>query len=174
MLKQLLVSTAVSALLIGGAAAQNMPSSQPPAATAPAANAGQAQFINGQNADQWLSSNFIGTNVLGPDEAKIGDVRDVLFEKDGKVVAYVVGVGGFLGIGAKNVAMAPSSFQVVPGKDSSDTKLRLNMTKDQLQQAASFESLRDKEAAARRAANQTTGSGAGTGMKPSPSPSGAQ
>jgi hypothetical protein len=165
MLKQILVSTAVGALMIGSAAAQDAPAR----VTTPAPMAGQTQVINGQNMDQWLSSNFIGTNVIGPDEAKIGDVRDVLFEKDGRVVAYVVGVGGFLGIGAKNVAMAPSSFQVVPGKDSSDTKLKLNVTKEQLQQAASFESLRDKEAAARRTTNQTTGSGAGTGMKPSPS-----
>ena len=49
---------------------------------------------------------------MGTDNAKIGDVTDVLFDKDGKVLAYVVGVGGFLGIGSKDVALAPSSFQV--------------------------------------------------------------
>ena len=37
------------------------------------------------------------------------------------MVAYVVGVGGFLGIGAKNVALAPSSFQVVPASDRGTT-----------------------------------------------------
>ncbi len=175
MLKHLMMTTAITGLMIGGAAAQSAPStppsSTPPAASAPAtdAPAGNTQFINSQGSDQWLSSNFIGVDVIGPDEAKIGDVNDVLFEKDGQVVAYVVGVGGFLGIGSKNVALAPTSFQVVSGKSASDTKLKLNMTKDQLQQAASFETLRDKEAAARRT---TTGSGS-SGMAPKgPAPAG--
>jgi hypothetical protein len=169
MLKKFMVTTAITGLMIGAAAAQSAPSGMPPSAMPPAASspAGTTQFINSQGADQWLSSNFIGVDVIGPDEAKIGDVNDVLFEKDGKVVAYVVGIGGFLGIGSKNVALAPTSFQVVSGKDMNDTKLKLNMTKDQLQQAASFETMRDKEAAARRAT--TTGSGSSA---PRPAPSG--
>lgn len=176
MLKKLMVTTAITGLMIGAAAAQSAPSSSAPSVNAPAASApaGNTQFVNSQGSNQMLSSSFIGTDVMGPDEAKIGDINDVLFEKDGKVVAYVVGVGGFLGIGAKNVALAPASFQVVSGKTSADTKLKLNMTKDQLQQAASFETVRDKEQAARKAAT-TTGSGSsGTAPRPtpqSPSPS---
>ncbi len=82
---------------------------------------------------------FIGTDVLGADNPKIGDITDILFTKDGKVDAYVVGVGGFLGIGAKNVALPPSSFQVVAADaNSSYERLRLSMTKEQLQQAASL------------------------------------
>jgi hypothetical protein len=87
-----------------------------------------------------------------------------------------VGVGGFLGIGAKNVALAPSSFQVVPanqgttGSASStapeDIKLKLNMTKDQLKQAASFESKRDQESKARAAAQPSQGSPG----RPAPAP----
>lgn len=169
MLKKLMITTAITGLMIGGAAAQSsqpsgsqMPSAQDkPAAAAPSgsAPAGNAQFINSQSADQWLSSNFIGTDVVGPDDAKIGDVNNVLFTKDGKVIAYVVGVGGFLGIGAKNVALAPESFQMMPagssttgstsGSASDDIKLKLNMTKDQLQQAASFESKKDQDSKAR-------------------------
>ena len=79
--------------------------------------------------------------MIGADDKKIGDVSDILFDKDGKIEAYVVGVGGFLGIGSKDVALAPTAFQVVPGdksKNESD-KLRLSMTKDQLKEAANFE-----------------------------------
>ena len=162
MLKKLMMTTALSGAMIGAAAAQST-MDQPSAA--PRANApmsGDAKLIHSQSGDQWLSSNFIGVDVVGPDNEKIGDVSDVLFEKNGNVVAYIVGVGGFLGIGAKNVALAPSSFQVVPahagttGSASSvapeDIKLKLNMTKDQLKQAAAFESTRDREAKARPAA----------------------
>ena len=97
--------------------------------------------------------------MIGSDDKKIGDVSDILFDKDGKIEAYVVGVGGFLGIGAKDVAIAPSAFQVVAGdksKNESD-KLRLSMTKDELKQAANFEPY--------KAPSSTTGMGA-TGSRP--------
>jgi hypothetical protein len=179
MLKKLMISTALTGVLISAAAAQTpptMPQGTPDAAraanSAPSssmgdASMGDAKFINAQTGDQWLSSNFIGVDVVGPDDQKIGDVSDVLFEKNGNVVAYVVGVGGFLGIGAKNVALAPTSFQIVPASAGTtgsaastapeDIKLKLNMTKDQLKQAAAFESNRDQESKARSAAQPGQG-----------------
>jgi len=101
--------------------------------------AGKANFVTTQTSDQHLASKFNGTDVIGADDAKIGDVSDVLFDKDNKVIAFIVGVGGFLGIGAKDVAIDPASFQAVPGKDATDMKLRLSMTKDELKAAAAFE-----------------------------------
>ena len=95
-----------------------------------------------QKPDQWLASKFSGTDVIGDDNQKIGDVTDILFDKNGKIEAYIVSVGGFLGIGSKHVALAPSSFQVMPADPSSGTsydRLKLSMTKEQLQQTASFE-----------------------------------
>ena len=153
MLKKLMITTALSGLMIGAAAAQGItPSSPatgpatPPAVTAPslsnsAATTGSAQFVNAQRPDQFLASKFKGTDVIGADNEKIGDVSDILFDKSGKIDAYVVGVGGFLGIGSKDVALSPSSFQVVAGDKSKNEadKLRLSMTKDQLKQAANFE-----------------------------------
>ncbi len=174
MLKKLMITTALTGAMLGAAAAQsNMdtPAGSAPRANAPIAHSGDAKFINAQSGDQWLSSNFIGVDVIGADNEKIGDVSDILFDKNGNVAAYVVGVGGFLGIGAKNVALAPTSFQVMPayadrgttGSASStapeDVKLKLNMTKDQLKQAAAFESKRDQDARARAAAQPAPGTG---------------
>ncbi len=105
--------------------------------TAPKSDA--AHFVTKQTSDQWLFSKFKGTDVVGTDDKKIGDVSDVLFDKDKKILAYIVGVGGFLGIGAKDVAIDPASFQAVPGKDATDFKLRLSMTKDELKAAPTFE-----------------------------------
>ena len=203
MLKNLMITTAITALMIGGAAAEGMsnspaatpaPSATPaptvtpapagkstetpaapgPAAKStemsiPAASASSAKFINSQRQDQFLASKFKGTDVIGSDDKKIGDVSDILFDKDGKIEAYVVGVGGFLGIGAKDVALAPAAFQVVPGdksKNESD-KLRLSMTKDQLKEAANFEPY--------KAPRSTTGMGGSTtrpmgGPAPAPAP----
>ena len=167
MLNKLLITTAAGALLVGAAVAEGNPPAQQPAAAPPAASqsapsqmtapapadktvtdkmttpapAGSAKVINSQKPDQFLASKFRGTDVLGTDNAKIGDVSDILFDKSGKIEAYVVSVGGFLGLGSKHVAIEPAAFQVVSGdksKHESD-KLKLSMTKDQLKQAANFE-----------------------------------
>ena len=104
---------------------------------------------------------------MGPDDQKIGDVSDVLFDKDGKIEAYVVSVGGFLGLGSKNVALAPSAFQVLPAdSNSSYQRLKLSMSKDQLQQAANFEPYSPPAPA-----RTTTGTGGGGGGMTPPSPS---
>ena len=151
MLKRIMAVAAVSGLALTSALAQSTtpsttptPSAANPAPTssaaAPTANpAGKANFVTQQSADQHLASKFKGTDVIGADDAKIGDVSDLLFDKDRKIIAFIVGVGGFLGIGAKDVAIDPASFQAVPGKDATDTKLRLSMTKDELKAAPAFE-----------------------------------
>jgi sporulation protein YlmC with PRC-barrel domain len=121
-------------------ASTTTPSTKSTASTdTPSTGSGAAHFVDKQGPDQWLASKFKGTDVIGTDDKKIGDVSDILFDKDKKVMAYIVGVGGFLGIGAKDVAIDPASFQMVPGKDASDYKLRLSMTKDELKAAPAFE-----------------------------------
>ena len=152
MLKKFMVVAAVSGLALTSALAQSTNPSTTPAPAPSAANpappsnttaaanpAGKAEFITKQSPDQHLATKFKGTDVIGAKDEKIGDVDDLLFDKDNKIIAYIVGVGGFLGIGAKDVAIAPSSFQAVPGKDASDVKLRLSMTKEELKAAAAFE-----------------------------------
>ncbi len=138
MLRTIMAVTAVSAFALTSALAQTAaPSTSPTVqSTDPA---GHTTFVARQAPDQWLASKFRGTDVIGPHEEKIGDVSDILFDQSGKIVAYVVGVGGFLGIGSKDVAIDPASFQVMPGKDASDYRLRLSMTKDELKAAAAFD-----------------------------------
>lgn len=114
---------------------------------------GKGDFVMSQKPDQWLASKFKGTDVIGPDDKKIGDVTDIVFDKSGKIEAYVVSVGGFLGMGSKDVALSPQSFDVVPGSNGSADKLRLSMTKDQLKEAKNFEPYQPPRPAA------TTGSG---------------
>ena len=158
MLKRLALMSAVSAFAIGSALAQTSPPSSTPPAAAPSASTemksdmktGDAKFIASQKPDQWLASKFKGTDVVGPDDQKVGDVSDILFDKTGKIEAYVVGVGGFLGMGSKEVALAPDAFQVVPGDPKSATssspKLKISMTKEQLKDAANFEPYKEPRA----------------------------
>jgi sporulation protein YlmC with PRC-barrel domain len=150
---------AVSGLMLSTALAQtSSPSTmgKPNGSTSAAMSTSSPHAISTQSPDQWLASKFRGTDVIGADNNKIGDVSDVLFDKQGKVDAVIIGVGGFLGIGQKDVALPLTAFQVVPpkspGNDSSSDKLRLSMNKDQLKQMAEFKPLNS-------ATSTTTGAG---------------
>jgi hypothetical protein len=140
MLKRLMISTAAAALVVGSAVAQQpSPPASPPAVQKdmPKGDTGGArQFVTQQTQDQWMASKFKGTDVIGTNKEKIGDVNDILFDRNGRVLAYIVGVGGFLGIGAKDVALAPTAFQVE--MDGDEAKLRLAMTRDDLKNAPEF------------------------------------
>lgn len=134
MVTRMMIGSAVAALMISAAPAQT-PANRDAGTSTPS---GQASFVNSQKPEQWLASNFRGTDVVGADDKKIGDVSDILFDKDGKIEAYVVSVGGFLGMGAKDVALAPSAFQVVRGKNGESDKLKLSVSQDEIKQAENF------------------------------------
>ena len=68
-------------------------------------------FITKQDQSEWRASKLVGVNVYGTDNQKIGDISDVLVDKDGNAKAVVIGVGGFLGIGTKDVAVPFKSLQ---------------------------------------------------------------
>ena len=139
MLKRLMISTAAAALVVGTAVAQDPPrpmDKSPPAVQKDMPKSEARQFVTQQTQDQWLASKFRGTDVMGANNEKIGDINDILFDRNGRILAYVVGVGGFLGIGQKDVALAPTAFQVE--MDRNETKLKLAMTRDELKNAPEF------------------------------------
>jgi sporulation protein YlmC with PRC-barrel domain len=101
---------------------------------------------------QLLATDYMSMNVYGPNNERIGDVSNVLIDDNGKVVAILVGVGGFLGIGEKTVALPFESIKVSgPGNP-----LIVNHTKADLEKAPSFVSLRTS------GSGSTSGSGAPT------------
>ena len=178
MLRKLALMSAVSAFAVAGALAQSTdrPASSPPAAqpemkSSDTMKSGDAKFVASQKPEQFLASKFKGTDVMGTDDQKIGDVSDILFDKTGKIEAYVVSVGGFLGMGAKDVALAPEAFQVIPRDPSSvtgsSTKLKISMTKDQLKEAANFEPYKEPRATTGAGGAGGAGPGGGT-TRPSP------
>lgn len=169
MMKHLMVGAAAGALMISAAAAQapsssdSTPSTPPAAQSMPATGSGNG-MVTSQKPDQLMASSFKGTDVIGSDDKKIGDISDILFTKDGKIEAYVVAVGGFLGMGAKEVAMPPAQFTVVSGDKSKGEadKLKVSVTEDQLKQAQNFTRYEPPRAT-------TTGSGP-AGSRPSTPP----
>ena len=113
MIRKLLATTAVAALISTGAIAQtNAPAGtmQPGAATQNQTNQNPAAAENRMvtHAEGNLASNIIGATVYNStaDNAEnIGEVNDIVIGADGGIEALVIGVGGFLGIGQKDVAI---------------------------------------------------------------------
>jgi hypothetical protein len=93
---QLAAGLAATALLAGTALAQT---------TAPTQPAGPGQVMTQMPPDLMRGSQLMGIDVYGADNQKIGDIDEVLVDRQGKIHGFVVGVGGFLGIGQKDVAI---------------------------------------------------------------------
>ena len=76
-------------------------------------------------------------NVYDPGDNKIGDIKDVLVDREGKATALIIGVGGFLGMGEKDVAV-PFNAVRLTAKDNDKFYLVMNSTKDALKNAKGF------------------------------------
>ena len=109
-------------------------------------------------------------NVYDPNDNKIGEIMDVLVDKSGNATALIVGVGGFLGAGEKDVAV-PFDAVHATKKGNNDWYLVMNSSKDALKNAKGFKY--DRNAMSwipEDQARSTTGSGTSR-TAPAPRPS---
>jgi len=137
MIRTLLATTALATLIATGAYAQT--ATTPAPAQAPATeNAAPAAPI--PRAEGVLITNTIGESVYngtGDDAEDIGMVSDVVFDENGQAKSVVIGVGGFLGIGAKDVAFDYGKVQWV--EKNGDRWLVAPTTKDELTAQPDFD-----------------------------------
>jgi len=136
MFKMLLASTALATLVTTSVMAAN---------TTPTTTAGSetvvmtdkdAAMLIGSN----LASKMIGSAVYGSaseDAEMIGDINDIIISPEGEVSSVIVGVGGFLGIGEKDVAVSYEAIEWV--ERDGDRWLVANMTREQLEAAPAFD-----------------------------------
>ena len=102
------------------------------ACASPAALAATTQPEMTIRSDQLRAHKMIGATVYDRNNQNIGSVQDLVLNKDGTVAQVVVDVGRFLGMGGKNVAVK------FPDIKTDNNRLTLDVTKDQLQQMASY------------------------------------
>lgn len=138
MFRTLLTTTALASFIAGSAIAQTATQPAPADATAPAGTTEQAAPV--VKADGFLASNIIGETVYngtGDNAENIGDVNDIVLDKDGKAAAIVIGVGGFLGIGEKNVEIAYDKLDWA--EKNGDRWIVVAATKEELEKQPAFD-----------------------------------
>ncbi|RWE02287.1 PRC-barrel domain-containing protein [Mesorhizobium sp.] len=131
MIRTLFATTALATLVATGAFAQTATPAQPPAAENP------APVIR---ADGALMTNIIGESVYngtGKDAQDIGKIDDVVFDASGKATSAIIGVGGFLGVGTKDVAFDYSKMEWA--EKNGDRWLVAKTTKDELNAQPAFD-----------------------------------
>jgi hypothetical protein len=134
MLKKLLIAAGIPLTLgLNAAVAQD----QEEAAAPP-----QDKLIAEQSQDHVLSRYVLGMEVVGKDDTSLGTVDSLLFNDDDEIVGAVVSVGGFLGLGAKQVALSWDQFDI----RASEGTARLDLTNEQLEAAPRFKDLETKKA----------------------------
>jgi sporulation protein YlmC with PRC-barrel domain len=173
MYRRLLTSAAVPALLLASSlslqAQETNPSStppSPPAAQSPAppnepapgekmtppdtpspsasAESGSSvTYATQQSADQRRSSKIVGQPVYNAAGERIGDVNELILASDGKVESAVIGVGGFLGLGEKLVAVSYGELKIADDPNGSP-RITLNSTKEALETAPDYKYAEDR------------------------------
>jgi sporulation protein YlmC with PRC-barrel domain len=92
--------------------------------------------------DSVTITNYYKQDVYDPADAKIGEVADMLVDRDGRVTALIVAVGGFIGVGEKDVAVP---FKAVRNAQKEGKwYLVMNATKDVLKAAPGYKYDRSK------------------------------
>jgi sporulation protein YlmC with PRC-barrel domain len=172
MINRFMITSAIAALLATGALAQTTtpaPTSPAPTSAAPTnattttAGAGTAGDATMLKPDEMRASKIIGATVYGPDDKSIGDVNDLIVERDGRISSAVLSVGGFLGLGEKHVAVPIAEL-----KHGNNDHLTVNLTKDQLEKAPKFDYAdRGRPADAARSGSSTAPA---SGMAPTTTP----
>jgi len=107
-----------------------------------------------------------GATVYDTQNQKVGDVKDIILDRDGKVAAVVLDVGAFLGIGGKYVAVGMNDLKVAQDNNNKP-RFTVDMTKDQLKAAQAY----DLNGPSRSSGSGTTTPPAGSTSSPANRPS---
>lgn len=100
-------------------------------------------YMDSAPANGLHANNLIGADVTTLGGEEVGPVNDLVIDKDGQVVAIVVGVGGFLGLGEKDVALGWDDVTKSSTSDEAgffdEIELQIDQTREELTSAPDFE-----------------------------------
>ena len=109
-MKKLFAAALLSAAVISAPAYAQSP--QPADRAAPAATTAGSQEKLALKGN-WRASKLMGLDVYNDANEKLGDINELILDKNGKVAAVVIGVGGFLGMGEHDIAVSMDKLKFV-------------------------------------------------------------
>jgi hypothetical protein len=119
------------------------PTSIEPAAPKSAEASGGTQFLLKQESGDYLASSLIGKSVYNSQDEVIGDINDLISDEGGKIVGVLLGSGGFLGLGEKDVAIRYEELKLARDENN-DVKVIANLDQDMLASAPDYEKLSEQ------------------------------
>ena len=145
----------------------------------------KTNFLPAQAAGEARASKLIGVVVKNKAGDVVGDINDVVLQPSGQAIAYIIGVGGVLGVGEKNVAVPYGDVALTADKDGKrsavlDTsKAALEAAPVYISERTTFEQVEDGAASlakatakkARELANEASKAAQSPSQAPAPTPS---
>lgn len=100
------------------------------------------QFVAEQTQAEVLATDFTGEAVVTKSGERVGDINNLVFDESGRIALGVIGVGGFMGMGEKEVAVPFDTLK--PETRDGKQVLVLDVTKEQIQAAPAYKTLNDQ------------------------------
>ncbi len=114
----------------------------PKSAESTAANG--PRFLSKQESNDMLASNLIGKSVVNSQDETVGDINDLVTDESGKVIAVLIGTGGFLGIGEKDVALGFEDLRFARDENNA-IKVIANVNQETLASAPDYQTLAEQK-----------------------------
>lgn len=122
-------SALLFAVVVATAKAQTQPSNPP---------AGLVSFIETQKGGEHNVGDLVGASVVTPAGEIVGDVNYLLVEED-RIKTVVIGIGGMLGMGERNVAVAFADLKPTASNPGEKRRFTLATTAEALSRAPAFQ-----------------------------------
>jgi hypothetical protein len=108
------------------------------------ASADSSPFLKRQASSDWLVGNLIGETVVNAKNESIGEITDLITDQNGKIIAVLIGAGGFLGIGEKDVAIRFEDVTVTRDENN-DMKVMTDISQQTIASAPDYETLDEQQ-----------------------------
>lgn len=137
MKKLIPVAALIATMSIPAFAQEATTPANPAAQPAAPMTSGETTAVKSTTTADISANKLINSSVRNAANEAIGDINDVILGSDGRVAAVIVGVGGFLGLGEKNVAL-PFDQLMFAKDENGKLNVTTSMTKESLQSAPEY------------------------------------
>lgn len=131
-------SLLLSLVLLPGVVVAQQAEPQPQQQQQQPPGAGGGQFLTKPEQDQVTTQDLVGGTVFNQQGEQVGTISELVVSEDGELAGAVISVGGFLGIGDKNVGVTWDQMELVRDPETNQYSARVDMQRDELEAAPEF------------------------------------